>query len=278
MNRLLTPLVTEIFSLGTLLVLGTSSTSHAQDGEPLPYEATFEASNGFLPGSVNGQRGFSVERGQARVVPDEGRGDSAGLELSPSRPFGIVQLKVDPSSVLGERSPSDDHILHTEFYVRPGAVPGDEEDQFADVEGSLTGFFKVDEAGELFIYDGADSENGQGAWLPSGTKVALDESGSAADWIHLAFRQDFSRGLWDVAINGRIFRANLMMSDKAETLEAVEFIGQTCGFAQTFPLQRSQPNDHRPPAIFGGEVSAECPVEIVAVLGAIDVGDHHLGD
>lgn len=202
MNRLSTHLVTATVALGTLLVLGIPPTSHAQEGESLPYEATFESSNGFTPGSVNGQRGFTVVRGQARVVEHAGRASSAGLKILPSRPFGIAQLRLDPSSVVDELDIQDAQVLHTEFYVRPGAAPAGEQDQFADVEGSLTGFFKIDKAGELFIYDGPASREGDGQWLPSGTRFAIDETGNAREWIQSGSILRFARisrggfGMW----------------------------------------------------------------------------------
>ncbi len=108
------------------------------------------------------------------------------------------------------------------MYIRPGAAL-EIGDQVTDVEGSLTGFFKIDDQGELHIYDGPDSNE----WLPTGAKFDLDERGNATNWIRLSFRQDFERGLWDIAIDGHIFRANLAMADRAESLEKIEFVGQS---------------------------------------------------
>ncbi len=107
--------------------------------------------------------------------------------------------------------------------IRPGAGDPTETDQFADVEGSLTGFFKIDDHGELHLYDGPETND----WLPTGAKFELDDAGNAKNWIRLSFRQDFENGLWDVAINGDIFRANLAMAQPADTLEKIEFIGQS---------------------------------------------------
>ncbi len=108
------------------------------------------------------------------------------------------------------------------MYIRPGAA-SEIGDQVTDVEGSLTGFFKIDDQGELHIYDGPDSNE----WLPTGAKFDLDERGNATNWIRLSFRQDFERGLWDIAIDGHIFRANLAMADRAESLEKIELVGQS---------------------------------------------------
>ncbi len=108
------------------------------------------------------------------------------------------------------------------MYIRPGAA-SEIGDQVTDVEGSLTGFFKIDDQGELHIYDGPESNE----WLPTGATFDLDENGNATNWIRLSFRQDFENGLWDIAIDGHIFRANLAMADRAESLEKIEFVGQS---------------------------------------------------
>lgn len=170
---------------------------------------------------MNGQRGFEVIRGHAEVVSAEGREGSAALKLLPSRPSGIVQLSINAGF---DAADSPDKIIYTEFHIRPAAAEAG--DSLADVEGSLTGFFKVDDAGELHIYDGG-TEDAPGQWLPTGTRFALNDAGSAQDWIRLSFRQDFEAGLWDVAINGDIFRANLAMERQVVSLEKIEFIGQS---------------------------------------------------
>ncbi len=197
-----------------------SVTVSLQAREPLPYEATFEPENGFEPGSVDGLRGFTVVRGEVQVAPYEGVSGTAGLKLQPSRPFGIVQLSIDAG--LGAAD-SPDKVVHTDFMIRPGAADPSEGDQFADVDGSVTGFFKIDDSGELHIFDGGDS----GRWLPSGAQFELDAAGHARNWIRLSFRQDFERGLWDVAVNGRVFHADLAMADQSQSLEKIEFIGQS---------------------------------------------------
>ncbi len=204
----------------SILMLWLLGVTHAQ--ESLPYEATFEASNGFVLGDVNGQRGLEVIRGKAEVIPDEGQEGTAALKLLPSRPNGIVQLSIDAGF---DAEDSPDKVIYTDFHIRPGAAT-EAGDPLADVEGSLTGFFKVDDAGELYIYDGG-TEDAPGQWLPTGTRFSLDDEGSAQEWIRLSFRQDFEAGIWDVAINGNIFRANLAMERQAASLERIEFIGQS---------------------------------------------------
>ncbi len=204
-----------LFTLGG----GLSPNASLQAQEPLPYQATFEEAEGFQPGNVHGQQGFAVIRGQAEVTANEGREGSTGLKVLPSRPHGIVQLSIDANLDGGD---PPDKVVHTDMYIRPGAAL-EIGDQVTDVEGSLTGFFKIDDQGELHIYDGPDWNE----WLPTGAKFDLDERGNATNWIRLSFRQDFERGLWDIAIDGHIFRANLAMAERVESLEKIELVGQS---------------------------------------------------
>ena len=191
--------------------------------ESLPYRATFEAGNGFAPGNIHGQRGFAVVRGEAEVIQGTGIHQSNALMLRPSRPFGIVQLNIDAGLDVAD---SPDGVVHTEFMIRPGAGDLGEGDQFADVEGSISGFFKIDDAGELYLFDGGGEDQG-GQWLSTGTRFELDETDHSKTWITLSVRQDFESKLWDVAINGAIFRANLAMAQPEPSLKKIEFIGQS---------------------------------------------------
>ncbi len=136
-----------IVGLVTMMVTGLFLAPQSLKAqELLPYEASFEATAGFRTGDVNGQRGFTVIRGRAEITQGAGVKGSAGLRLEPSRPFGIVQLNIDAGL---DAADSPDGVVHTEFMIRPGAGDPGERDQFADVEGSLSGFFKIDDAGEL---------------------------------------------------------------------------------------------------------------------------------
>jgi RHS repeat-associated protein len=81
-------------------------------------------------------------------------------------------------------------------------------------EGSFTGFFRIEAGGELYIFNG-DGQGG-GDWLATGAKFATQEDGSVQDWIRLSLRQDFEQKVWDLFINGKIFRANLGFWKDAE--------------------------------------------------------------
>lgn len=180
----------------TWIFISTATTVMA--AEPLPYQASFEESGGFLLGSVASQRGWSVDQGAAVVAEGEGMGGSRALRLEPSDPTGQISLTV----AAGERGT----ILYSDFLIRP-AVANPEAGAFADAAGAITGFFRIGGGGELFLLNG-DGQGG-GEWLPTGVSFATDDAGQTPEWIRLSLRQDFLENVWDVFINGKIFRANL---------------------------------------------------------------------
>ena len=194
------PSIRTSLSLAALL-----ASTFLQAVEPLPYEANFERSGGFELGGLDGQRGWSVEEGSAVITDGEGREGSRALRLEPSDPVGSVGLTV----ATGERG----NILYSDLYLRPGAT-NPEAGAVVGAEGSFTGFFRIEAGGELYIFNG----NGQGGgdWLATGAKFATQEDGSVQDWIRLSFRQDFDQKVWDLFINGKIFRTNLGFWKDAE--------------------------------------------------------------
>jgi hypothetical protein len=176
-----------------------------QAAEPLPYEANFDSSGGFALGAAHGQRGWSVEEGKAVVTDGEGREGTRALRLEPSDPVGSVGLTV----ATGERG----NILYSDLYVRPGAT-NPEAGAVMGAEGSFTGFFRIEAGGELYIFNG-DGQGG-GEWLATGAKFATQDDGSVQDWIRMSLRQDFDQKVWDLFINGKIFRTNLGFWKDAE--------------------------------------------------------------
>ena len=141
-----------------------------------------------------------------KVITDgEGREGSRALRLEPSDPVGSVGLTV----ATGERG----NILYSDLYLRPGAT-NLEAGAVVGAEGSFTGFFRIEAGGELYIFNG-DGQGG-GDWLATGAKFATQEDGSVQDWIRLSLRQDFDQKVWDLFINGKIFRTNLGFWKEAE--------------------------------------------------------------
>ncbi|MCB1100666.1 MAG: hypothetical protein KDN22_34205, partial [Verrucomicrobiae bacterium] len=193
--------------------------------QSLPYTTSFEKIDGFEPGNLDGQRGWSVEQGSVEVAAG-GQGTGNALRINPSRPSGQVSLRFDPAD-------TEDSIVYSDFHVKPVAVlaalgaNADEDAQFIDAEGSIAGFFKINRDGELFVLNG-NGENG-GEWLPTGASFITTINGQqVGEWVHLTLRQDFQAKVWDLYIDGKISLGNLgLWSDEAEFLNRFSLMGHS---------------------------------------------------
>ncbi|MEM7385277.1 MAG: hypothetical protein AAF514_10060, partial [Verrucomicrobiota bacterium] len=195
----------------------------AQEGEAFtgnegtfPYQTDF---TDFEPGDLGGQHGWAVERGTAVVVrgPGAGMDDETSLRLEPSNPYGQVSLYLEAR----DQGP----VVFTDFFVKPVAFR-EEVEEFADLSGAVTGFFRVEEDGELFVLDGDGVGGGQ--WVSTGAKLPVDEDGKATDFIRLTFRQDFKMGLWDIYVDGEMRKAGLGLWDnRQQAVERFTLTGHT---------------------------------------------------
>ena len=207
--------------LAGALILGlVAGNLYAQ--ESLPYRTGFESSGGFLPGNLAGQGGWSVDQGRALISPTSGRDRTQGLVIEPSEPFGQVSLHL---------TRPEGNVVFSDFWVKPVAAEGDAR-QFVDLEGAITGFFKIDQTGELHVLDGEG--DGSGEWVSTGMKFATAEDSDAAqDWIRVTIRQDFENKVWDIFVNELLVGADLgFWSNDTEFLERFSLMGHS-----SFPLQ-----------------------------------------
>ncbi|MEZ5327068.1 MAG: RHS repeat-associated core domain-containing protein [Verrucomicrobiales bacterium] len=202
----------------------------------LPYVTSFEKDDGFAVGSLDGQGGWTVDQGTASIGRNSGRDRSQGLVIAPSEPFGQVSLHLvavpDAAGANGsEESISQAEVVFSDFYVQPVANDGDDR-QFADVEGSITGFFKIDGEGELQVLDG--NGNGTGEWRSTGVTLGTrGETGISQDWLRLTIRQDFGQKVWDIYADDKLVGANLgFWNDDIAGLERFSLMGHS-----QFPLR-----------------------------------------
>lgn len=115
------------------LFSGNVLTVNAADDESY-YRADFEAP-AFAAGSVQGQRGWSVEQGRAEVVAGAGREKSAGLVLEPLEPFSQATLLLSAAPSTG--SPS-----FLDVYVLPAATEEKRQEEMLDLDGARIGLFR----------------------------------------------------------------------------------------------------------------------------------------
>ena len=191
-----------------VLALGLMTTGSLRAQEPLPYESGFESGEGFEKGDLNGQGGWQVERGKA-TISGGGLDGGQALTVEPSDPNGQVSLYL-------ERPESS--VVFSDFWVKPAAGEPIDDSQFADLEGAITGFFKFDARGYLYVLDG-DGEGG-GTWVAASSPVLTVEGGTP-DFVRITIRQDFDSKTWDIAVDGKLQLVNLGLWDSD-----VEYLGR----------------------------------------------------
>ena len=214
-----------LFSLLGALFLGFPAFS--QDAEETIHQSGFEQDAGFVVGDVNGQLGWTVDQGRAEVTAESGLDNGGGLVIFPSDPFGQVSVRFDGARL-------DRDVVFIDFFVRPVAGEGWDA-QFADAEGSVLGFFKVNSDGALEVLDGDGSGETEGTWVSTGVSLPLaDDDDRAGEFLRLTLRQDFREGkrVWDLFVDGKLIVANAgFWTDEPDDLRRFSLMGHS-----EFPL------------------------------------------
>ena len=102
------------FLLGALFF---SPLGFSQDEEETIHQSGFEQDDGFVAGNVDGQLGWTVDRGRAEVTDGSGLDSGGGLTIFPSDPFGQVSVRFDGAQL-------DRDVVFIDFFVRPVAGEG----------------------------------------------------------------------------------------------------------------------------------------------------------
>ncbi len=115
-----------------LSTLGTSGHSYAQSVVP-PVRCGFEEPD-YRTGSIDGQRGWSVQQGRAEVGTDGAHSGQRSLKLFAADPFSQAKLTLAPAV-----PPAP--VMFLDFYVIPAASDAAQQEEFLDVDGARIGLF-----------------------------------------------------------------------------------------------------------------------------------------
>ncbi len=171
----------------------------------VPFLANFEPGEGYLPGPLNGQKGWSVI-GSANVVGSPLYAGLQSVSVAPSAPPGLlVRAFVN----------SDPSITFVDFFVQPAAGPTPTDGVFFETDATRVALSGTSSTGILqaFTGDGA----GGGTWLSTQKGPVLDASGRATDWLRLTTRSDYGGKKWDLYFNGQMVAADLGFISNAQT-------------------------------------------------------------
>jgi hypothetical protein len=196
------------------LMNGTTYVSTVTFTISLPYLADFEASEGYILGSLNQQLGWIVSQGSALVTNQDHFSGLQSVVLQPSVPPAQITQGFAPF-VPPSGTPN---IIFVDFYAKPVAESDVTTATTFNVGGSRFAFVLSGAGqGTLEAFNGNGS--GGGTWSPTNFTAPLTANHQSQNWIQLTARLDFthSPGTWDLYANGAMVAANLGFLDNTST-------------------------------------------------------------
>lgn len=172
-----------------------------QGNASFPFVADFEPAEGYVLGSLHGQKGWTVADGPAEVkLADSFSGAQAAIVQPSSGPTKLSQTF---------SSNPDNPIVFVDFYAKPAA---EGQATLFRTESAIISLTEASGQAELRVLDG---EGESAEWKLTGYKIALDADHRAKNWLRLTIREDFRTHEWDLYVNGRMIRARIAASDSS---------------------------------------------------------------
>lgn len=215
----------------TLTARATDNRNATTDSAPvairllsgLPYVTDFEAVEGYIPGSLDGQRGWTVAAGAARVITT----DAALGEQSVVLDAGAIAALVDQEFGPGASNPS---VVFLDLQAKPVAGVDAVSGTIFDLDNARLGFVANAASGQFAALDGDGS--GAGAWTNLQPLVVLASGNLTLGWQRLTVRLDYTAKTWDFYLNGRLLIANLKFRfSSAAYFSGLSFQGHTAAGA-----------------------------------------------
>jgi hypothetical protein len=158
----------------------------------LPFMASFETEEGYIRGSLHGQRGWTASSSaivtdvdaftglQSVLVPDHAPPHSLSrvFDLHPTNSVVFADLFILPQAAASEADSAKITLLNSA--------------DLAFVRTGTNGRFMVRHGDGL----------GGGIWQPSRGVLPVDAGGFTADWIRVTLRLDYANKQWDLYVGG----------------------------------------------------------------------------
>lgn len=179
----------------------------ASRAQPAPSVIDFETSEGYAPGALDGQQGWSVTQGLAAITSQDASSGSQSVVLLPDTTRAKIAQTF--TSFAGE------NIVYVDFYTKP----------VVEINVNDSTIFDMGGARISFGYDGSHNRvqvmygdgQGGGFWLDLAPYLSTDSNHQTQDWIRLTARLDFAHQTWDVYVNGQMLFADIPFSDNTIT-------------------------------------------------------------
>ena len=152
----------------------------------VPFLANFEPVEGYQPGPLNGQRGWSVD-GSADIVASPVYAGQQAVSVTPATP---------PALIVRTFVNAEPGVTFVDLFAQPASAATAATGVFFETDAAQVALTGTSPAGILQVFSGDGA--GGGAWLPTGEGPTLDASGRATDWLRLTARADYANKTWDL--------------------------------------------------------------------------------
>ena len=202
-------------------------------GQPLtvtinvvPFVTGFEPSEGYQPGPLHGQNGWTASGAAAITTAPVARGQQA-VALAPAADLSFATRDfVNPNP----------GVTFVEVFARPAAAATPEGGLFFETESAAVALTGTAGIGRIHVFDGNGA--GGGNWLALDAGPALEADGRSAAWLRLTIRTDYAAQCWDLSIDGRLLATDLgFLDNTAASLSGLTLSGHavlTTGFDDVF--------------------------------------------
>jgi hypothetical protein len=153
----------------------------------------FEAGSGWKVGQFPADSASAkLIQGSASIVSMSEQDSQQALQLGPSKPF--------PAFFVNASAVSKSVTVYGEVLAKPFAVNANSGEEFLNFGGAVLGFFKQGNQGGIEALS-ATSDTAS-AWISTGMRFSLDNSGLPAQWIRVTVMLDRNTGRWNLQIDG----------------------------------------------------------------------------
>ena len=184
----------------------------------LPFVAGFEAAEGYVLGSLQGQQGWTANGAAVVTEADAVTGARSALVPAATPPLSLSR-NFDPHPT--------QPVVFIDWWALPQAAASEADAaHFSTLDAIQVAFVRDGGSGGVAALDGDGA--GAGVWKTVRTGLSVDEAGYATDWLRLAARIDFTARKWDLFVNGALVAVDLgFAQNSAAALRSFTLLGQT---------------------------------------------------
>jgi chitodextrinase len=171
----------------------------------VPFFTDFEPADGYMPGPLHGQNGWSVDGAAAIVTSPVYRGAQA-VAVAPLANLSLVTRQF---------ANSNPGVTFVDVFARPAGGTDPNVGTFFETDSAAVALTAVDGVSTLYFFNGDGT--GGGDWQAVYPGPAVDANGLVTTWQRVTVRLDYAAKRWDLYLNGRMIAADLGFLDNTAT-------------------------------------------------------------